>query len=126
MITDLCVVLRSHGESIPDNFFALDRLRGPAYENDIANGATQHEDVVLSLYEQAPVGICDLGYAASTLDRYPASDHPQCPLPAKELPLFAFPHDMRLKLSYQGKFPVPIYFSFVFTDINGDHQVSCE
>ena len=118
-------MLNSQGETVPETFYAIDRLRGPAREVESVHGAaSDDEDVVLACYEQGPVGICDLGYSASALDRYPSSDDPLFPIPMKELPLFAFPNDMRLKLSYQGKFPVPIYFSFVFTDINADHQVN--
>lgn len=35
--------------------------------------------------------------------------------------MFIFPHGLRLKYSAQKRFPVPVYFTFVFTDEKGAH-----
>jgi hypothetical protein len=67
------------------------------------------------------LGICDLRYDSMTIDRYPIQDHNGIALPVKELPRFAFPHDLRLKYSLERRFPLPIFFTFVFTDTMGDH-----
>ena len=42
------------------------------------------------------------------------------------LPLFAFPHGMHLTLADAGQFPLPLFFTFVFTDQDGKHfYVAC-
>ena len=38
-----------------------------------------------------------------------------------ELPVFVFPHDLRLEYSPRSHFPVPAFFTFVFTDAQGQH-----
>lgn len=43
------------------------------------------------------------------------------PLPTNELPLFAFPSGMRLVYNSLNRFPLPVFFTLVFTDVNGDH-----
>jgi uDENN domain len=35
--------------------------------------------------------------------------------------MFAFPSDMRLSYNSNLQFPLPVFFSFVFTDVKGDH-----
>jgi hypothetical protein len=49
-------------------------------------------------------------------------DHEDFPLPVNELPMFAFPHDLRLKFSSTIRFPLPVFFTFVFTDARGLHM----
>jgi hypothetical protein len=40
--------------------------------------------------------------------------------------MFAFPHGMRLTLADAGQFPLPLFFTFVFTDSDGKHfYVAC-
>ena len=43
-------------------------------------------------------------------------------MPVFELPLFAFPHDLRLSYSSTIRFPLPVFFTFVFTDAKGVHM----
>ena len=43
------------------------------------------------------------------------------PLPAKEMSLFAFPYGLRLEFANENKFPLPVFFTFVFTNADGDH-----
>jgi hypothetical protein len=35
--------------------------------------------------------------------------------------MFAFPNDLRLTYSSLNRFPLPVFFTFVFTDQNGAH-----
>lgn len=48
-------------------------------------------------------------------------DSPGVKLPVNELPLFAFPSDLRLTYNSLNKFPLPNFFTFVFTDEEGNH-----
>jgi hypothetical protein len=36
--------------------------------------------------------------------------------------MFAFPHDLRLTYSSTVRFPLPVFFSFVFTNSKGHHR----
>ena len=49
-------------------------------------------------------------------------DQSDFPLPVIELPMFAFPHDLRLSYSTRIRFPLPVFFSFVFTNSKGMHR----
>ena len=44
------------------------------------------------------------------------------PLPVNELPMFVFPHGLLLKHDKKQSFPLPDFFTFVFTDIHGRHM----
>lgn len=68
------------------------------------------------------MGICDLAYEAVTLDRYPLKDYKGLPLPAEALPVFAFPRYLRLQVSSISQYPLPIFYTFVFTDQDGRHM----
>lgn len=40
--------------------------------------------------------------------------------------MFAFPNGMHLSLTDAGQFPLPLFFTFVFTDADGKHfYVAC-
>ncbi len=40
--------------------------------------------------------------------------------------MFAFPHGLRLTISEEGQFPLPLFFTYVFTDAEGKHfYVAC-
>lgn len=42
------------------------------------------------------------------------------------LPMFAFPDGMRLEMTANKEFPMPLFFTFVFTDADGKHfYVAC-
>jgi hypothetical protein len=36
--------------------------------------------------------------------------------------MFAYPNDLRLKFSSTIRFPLPVFFTFVFTDAKGVHM----
>lgn len=53
-------------------------------------------------------------------------DHNKLELPVTGLPMFAFPDGMKLTLTEGGQFPLPLFFTFVFTDAEGKHfYVAC-
>ena len=41
-------------------------------------------------------------------------------LPEVELPLFVFPHGLKLIESKEGFFPLPVFFTLIFTDPKGE------
>ncbi len=43
-------------------------------------------------------------------------------LPEEALPVFAFPRDLRLQINSLSEYPLPVYYTFVFTDQEGHHQ----
>ncbi|RYH32736.1 hypothetical protein EON65_00110 [archaeon] len=48
-------------------------------------------------------------------------DQKDAPLPAEALPVFAFPRHLRLIRSKKNEYPLPVFFTFVFTDQDGKH-----
>jgi hypothetical protein len=38
------------------------------------------------------------------------------------LPIFAFPRHLRLQVSSKNQYPLPIFYTFVFTDQDGRHM----
>jgi hypothetical protein len=63
------------------------------------------------------MGITDLHFESTTVDRYPLNDHAGLSLPTAELPMFAFPHQLSLLRSTLDEFPLPVFFTFVFTNV---------
>jgi hypothetical protein len=116
-IDDIIFLNFSQGDELPCGYTLVDR--------NINKGAPNGTDEVFLAYrKRAPVGICDMAYEAATLDRYPRQDHSgegSMQLPETELPLFAFPNGMRLKYRPMEDYPLPDFFSFVFTNANGGH-----
>lgn len=43
-------------------------------------------------------------------------------LPEEALPIFAFPRNLRLQVNSLSEYPLPVYYTFVFTDEKGRHQ----
>ena len=95
----------------------------PAYRGSSSSYEyVQSHSLRICWHERPPMGICDLRYESATLDRYPPKDSPGIELPVNELPMFAFPHDLSLKWRKKESFPLPDFYTFVFTDANGDHM----
>lgn len=76
----------------------------------------------LAYHHRGPMGLCDLRYECDTLDRYPLRNHSGLELPVQELPIFTFPHDLRIQQCSRQDFPLPDFFTFVFTDVLGRHM----
>ena len=112
-IDDICIVIENNGEEIPGDYVAIEKP---------ANKGPPYGDVVRVAYRLCvPLGICDLKYESATLDRYPLNDLPNVQLPSKELPLFVFPRDLGLKTAPLDSYPLPDFFSMVFTGAKGDY-----
>lgn len=119
LLDDLCVVLRAKGEELPEGYREVEKSTyHAAGAQSAANAAHQFS---IGYHQRAPVGLCDLGYDSATLDRFPQQDYGGLSLPVNELPMFAFPDDLRLTYSSLNRFPLPVFFTFVFTDQNGGH-----
>jgi hypothetical protein len=89
-------------------------------------GRGGREDIHLAVALGPATGICDLPFLPQTVDRYPAVDHSDFPLPESELPDFCFPHGLNLQHRLTTDAPRPKYFSFVLTSINGERiHVAC-
>ena len=112
-VDDICVVIESQGEDAPEGYVVLDNY---------ANSGPPYGDTVRIAYRNCvPLGLCDLRYESATLERYPAVDLPEHELPSKELPLFVFPHQLELQTASLDQYPLPDFFSMVFTDAKGDY-----
>lgn len=85
-----------------------------------------NNDVIFGARYLPTFGILNLKYKAVTLDRYPKYDYDEIEFPSEVLPIFSFPKDLKIILKNKNDYPLPIYYTFVFTDINGKHMyVSC-
>ena len=65
--------------------------------------------MAIAFRPRTAVGMCDLRYESATLDRYPAQDSKNMPLPEKEMPLFAFPYGLRLEFANENKYVNYVY-----------------
>lgn len=117
IIDDICLVNITLGETPPSDYIFIDKPLDTATLTTLRSV----EKVHLIYHHQKPMGICDLAFQPATLDRYPMKDHQQFPLPATELPIFVFPHYLKLKHRPRSNFPLPNFFTFVFTDVKGRH-----
>lgn len=117
MLMDVCFVNKSLGEETPEGYFLLDK--------NLNKGATG-DKIFIGYFLQAPVGLCNLQYESLTLDRFPKVDNSSVSLPVKELPMFVFPHELKVRYCSHRDYPLPDFFTFVFTDVNGCNQyVAC-
>ena len=114
-IDDVLFVNVSLGEQAPLGYEVVER-------NINKGGPAGTDEVYLSYRRRRPMGICDMAYRPHTLDRFPRKDHPGgMELTETELPLFAFPNGMHFKYRKMEDYPLPDFFSFVFTDATGGH-----
>jgi len=119
-IDDLCLIIESKSEEVPEKYKVTNR---PAHRGSSSSYEYVQSHAVRICWHQRPaIGICDLQYESATLDRYPLLDAPGIELPVNELPMFAFPHDLSLKWRKKDSFPLPDFYTFVFTDAKGDHM----
>eukprot|EP01034_Spumella_vulgaris_P022474 gene22474-28602_t len=126
LIDDLCIVLSvssdTQSEETPEEYHEIEKCAVVGQTNvHAAANATIPQTYTVAYHQRAALGLCDLGYDSATLDRYPQKDYGGLELPVNELPMFAFPNDLRLTYSSLNRFPLPVFFTFVFTDQNGGH-----
>jgi len=112
IIDDICLVVESEDEQAPEGYVVLD-------SNLVRKSASSHR-IMVSYHVRQPQGLCNLSYKATTIDRYPKTDYKNMELPEVELPLFVFPHGLRLLQCAPGVFPLPVFYTFLFTDAKGE------
>lgn len=119
IILDINCVKKSNREDIPEKYVAIDRLYGNA--NPYANN-----DLIFIQQTTFALGLCNLEYEPFLLDRIPTKNYKHIALPEDALPAFMFPHGLRLDLCDRHQYPLPSFFTFVFTDQDGKHlYVAC-
>lgn len=141
LVDDLTLVLLYLNEEIPEGYVVVGRTTNAGVgtgssssssgsysspsdgrgggERDTERSSTPQ--VCICYHRRGAMGLCDLRFESATIDRYPQQDNKGLPLPANELSLFAFPHDLRLEYGALNRFPLPVFFTFVFTDALGGH-----
>jgi len=75
---------------------------------------------VLLYRHNAPLGFCDISFAASVLDRFPDKDYKHLPFLQEELPLFCSPTGIRLLRRKYQDLATPECFGFVVKNERGD------
>lgn len=119
VLADLCLCSDEKGGSAPMEYTVLPR--------PLSRLGLPNENIYLA-YQQGPsAGLCDIPYEAYSLDWFPhEATYEDFPLPQNELPMFCFPKGVVLKHQKRNDTPMPSYFSFVFTSIDGDRvHVAC-
>lgn len=119
MLLDLCLCSDKQGGAAPYDYAVLPRALPRM-------GSTQ-EEIYLAYRHGPQAGLCDVPYEAHTLECFPPEDtYDDFPLPQNELPMFCFPQGLALRHQKRDNAPMPSYFSFVFTSIDGDRvHVAC-
>lgn len=106
-------------EELPEGYDII-----PQSSSHVSHHSEYHTS--FCFHSRGALGICNLTYEYSTIDRYPHIDRKGVELPSNELPMFAFPQGIHLQYLPRQGYPLPTFFTFVFTDIKGDHlYVAC-
>jgi hypothetical protein len=116
LIFDICAVKKSLKEELPERYIPLEKDSNGVW-------ASLSLDWAFAARYLPAMGLCNLSYEAVTLDRYPLKDiSPDLPLPELALPVFAFPRNLRLETGLKSEYPLPVFYTFVFTDQEGRHM----
>jgi hypothetical protein len=128
IIDDVVMVWAQENEEIPERYVKAHVARtettmsSMAQQMGMRTGNDHQEHYMIGYHQRQALGLTDLRYHSATLERYPEYDNVSFPLPQNELPLFAFPHDLRLEFESSNRYPLPHFFTFVFTDADGKHM----
>ena len=63
IIDDICFIWESEGEEAPEEYVVLDKC--------LIKKSTSSHRIFVSYHVRKPVGLCNLKYKATTVDRYP-------------------------------------------------------
>lgn len=119
IILDINAVKKSSKDEIPEKYIAIDR------EHSTSNPYSS-ADIIYIMQPVTALGLCNVGYESNLLDRIPTKNYKHLSLPEDALPAFMFPHGLRLELCERSQYPLPSFFTFVFTDQDGKHlYVAC-
>lgn len=71
LVDDICLVLVNDGEEVPEGYVSLERA--PAQKDAVRAVKTSQtvSRIVLAYHQRPAMGLCDLSYESTTLDRYP-------------------------------------------------------
>ncbi len=128
LIDDVVMIWSKKNEEVPERYEeaavvkAESSMTSMAQQMGIRTMGSLPENMTIGYHSRRPLGLTDLRYNSATLERYPENDNKDFPLPQNELPLFAFPHDLRLEFESSNRYPLPHFFTFVFTDADGKHM----
>eukprot|EP01035_Chromulina_nebulosa_P019425 gene19425-25303_t len=120
-IHKLEIVLYCEGEELQEDYHEVKTVLPVSNSNNHQNNHIANNVVAIALQKVKPIGFCDFTYEYATIDRYPIIDQKDAQLPANELPMFGFPQGLRLHYGSNQQYPLPVFFTFVFTDYKGDH-----
>ncbi|XP_031337524.1 DENN domain-containing protein Crag-like isoform X3 [Photinus pyralis] len=113
VVTDICVVIASKGESPPHAFCCI---------NKNLNKGIVGSDVFLC-YKKSMNRATLLTYRPSCLYRYPTIDLPNFPFP-NSVPLFCLPMGSTLELwPVKAAQPAPVFSTFILTVSDAKHKV---
>lgn len=71
LVDDICVVLTNEGEEVPEGYVSLDRVSTQKEAGRAAKTSQTASKLVLAYHQRPAMGLCDLSYESTTLDRYP-------------------------------------------------------
>lgn len=108
-VTDICIILTNKGEAPPHTFYKI---------NKNLNKGMLGSDVFMC-YKKSLATSSRIAYKPAMLDRFPAYDHPEYPLPPS-VPLFGLPMGAVLEC-WPAKCQIPArqFSTFVLTDQKG-------
>lgn len=110
VVVDVCVILGNRGEEPPLTFLKIGKN---------LNKGMLGSDVFLC-YKKAMVKHDVLAYKASILDRYPAEDYEDFPLP-EPVPMFCLPMGATIECwSADAQHPMPNFSTFILTGAAGE------
>lgn len=124
-IDDIALINLTVGDSIDDIPLGFKVVQSSC--KSLEGGKTEVLKYSIAFNSRPAVGLCNLRFVSTTLDRYPQKNYRDFDLPDKELPIFVFPEDLSISCELKGEgFPLPLFFSFVFTNDKGEHlYVAC-
>jgi hypothetical protein len=71
LVDDICLVLTNEGDELPEGYVSLDRVSTQKETGRNAKTSQTAPRVVLAYHQRPAMGLCDLSYESTTLDRYP-------------------------------------------------------
>lgn len=71
LVDDICLVLMNEGEEVPEGYVSLERIPAAKESSRNAKASQTSSRIVLAYHQRPAMGLCDLSYESTTLDRYP-------------------------------------------------------
>lgn len=105
-IQDVCVILVGRGEEPPESFTLIDKP---------LNTRNFSVKTCLAVRKGLSVGLCDVSLKPRILDRFPAQDYKNFPMPKELIEMFTFPQGIRLKRATLQDSPPAVHFSYAMS-----------